>query len=62
VFSVYQPILVHTEDIIIFALKCANAPASPIAYRAVAPWRAPHRRHQVQEFILPVTSPPQSRV
>ncbi|KAG2740613.1 hypothetical protein P692DRAFT_201872291 [Suillus brevipes Sb2] len=71
VFSVYQPILAHTEDIIIFALKCANAPASPIAYRAVAPfhhcrlaspWHAPNRRHQVQEFIPPVTSPPLSRV
>ncbi|KAG1835930.1 hypothetical protein DFJ58DRAFT_735353 [Suillus subalutaceus] len=70
-FSLFQPILAHTEDIIIFAPKCANAPASPIAYRAVAPfnhcrlaspWRAPNRRHQVQEFIPPVTSPPLSRV
>jgi hypothetical protein len=70
-FSAYQPILAHTEDIIIFAPKRANAPASPIAYHAVAPfhhcrlaspWRAPNRRHHVQEFIPPVTSPPLSRV
>ncbi|KAG2747582.1 hypothetical protein P692DRAFT_20875265 [Suillus brevipes Sb2] len=70
-FSEYQPILAHTEDIINFAPKRANAPASPIAYHAVAPfyhcrlaspWRAPNRRHQVQEFIPPVTSPPLSRV
>jgi hypothetical protein len=70
-FSLYQPILAQPEDIIIFAPTCANAPASPIAYHAVAPfyhcrlaspWRAPNRRHQVQEFILPVTSPPFSRV
>jgi hypothetical protein len=71
VFSEYHPILAQTEDIIIFAPKRANAPASPIAYHAVvhlyhcrlaSPWRAPNRRHQVQEFILPVTSPPFSRV
>ncbi|KAG1756923.1 hypothetical protein EDD22DRAFT_957299 [Suillus occidentalis] len=70
-FSVYQPILVHTEDIINFAPTLANAPASPAAYHAVvplyyprfaSPWRTPDRRHQVQEFILPVTSPPLSRV
>ncbi|KAG1759548.1 hypothetical protein EDD22DRAFT_955754 [Suillus occidentalis] len=70
-FSVYHPILTHTEDIINFALTLANAPASPAAYHAVvlfyyprfaSPWRAPDRRHQVQEFILPVTSPPLSRV
>ncbi|KAG2739356.1 hypothetical protein P692DRAFT_20882575 [Suillus brevipes Sb2] len=70
-FSVYQPILAHAEDIINFAPTCANAPASPVAYHAVvhlyhprfaSPWRAPNRRHQVQEFILPVTSPPLSRV
>ncbi|KAG2742178.1 hypothetical protein P692DRAFT_20748837, partial [Suillus brevipes Sb2] len=70
-FSLYQPILAHPEDIIIFAPKCANAPASPAAYHAVvhlnyprlaSPWRVPNRRHQVQEFILPVTSPPFSRV
>ncbi|KAG2738482.1 hypothetical protein P692DRAFT_20882651 [Suillus brevipes Sb2] len=71
VFSEYHPILAQTEDIIIFAPKCANAPASPIAYHAAvhlyylrfaSPWRAPNRRHQVQEFIPPVTSPPLSRV
>jgi hypothetical protein len=71
VFSVYQPILAQPEDIIIFAPTCTNAPASPVAYHAAAPlhylrfaspWRAPNRRHQVQEFILPVTSPPLSRV
>jgi hypothetical protein len=70
-FSLFQPILAQPEDIIIFAPTCANAPASPIAYHAVAPfhhcrlaspWRAPNRRHQVQEFIPPVTSPPFSRV
>ncbi|KAG1773761.1 hypothetical protein EDD22DRAFT_946634 [Suillus occidentalis] len=70
-FSVYHPILTHTEDIINFALTLANAPASPAAYHAVvllyyprfaSPWRAPDRRHQVQEFILPVTSPPLSQV
>ncbi|KAG2737571.1 hypothetical protein P692DRAFT_20883428 [Suillus brevipes Sb2] len=70
-FSVYQLILTHPEDIIIFAPKCANALASPIAYHAVVPFhhcrlasprRAPNRRHQVQEFILPVTSPPLLRV
>ncbi|KAG2740953.1 hypothetical protein P692DRAFT_20880475 [Suillus brevipes Sb2] len=70
-FSPYQPILAQPEDIINFAPICTNAPASPIAYHAVAPfhhcrlaspWRAPNRRHQVQEFILPVTSPPLSRV
>ncbi|KAG1855668.1 hypothetical protein DFJ58DRAFT_727485 [Suillus subalutaceus] len=69
-FSVYQPILANPEDIIIFAPKCANVPASPAAYHAVvhlyyprlaSPWRAPNRRHQVQEFIPPVTSPPPSR-
>ncbi|KAG2739493.1 hypothetical protein P692DRAFT_20881674 [Suillus brevipes Sb2] len=69
-FSLFQPILRQPEDIINFAPTCANAPASPIAYHAVAPfyhcrlaspWRAPNRRHQVQEFILPVTSPPLSR-
>ncbi|KAG2738925.1 hypothetical protein P692DRAFT_20882309 [Suillus brevipes Sb2] len=70
-FSEYHPILAQTEDIIIFAPKCANAPASPVAYHAAvhlfhprlaSPWRAPNRRHQVQEFIPPVTSPPFSRV
>jgi hypothetical protein len=70
-FLLYQPILAQPEDIIIFAPKCANTPASPIAYHAVvhlyhprlaSPWRAPNRRHQVQEFIPPVTSPPLSRV
>jgi hypothetical protein len=70
-FSVYQPILAQPEDIIIFAPTCANAPASPVAYHAAvplhslrltSPWRAPNRRHQVQEFIPPVTSPPLSRV
>jgi hypothetical protein len=70
-FSEYHPILAQTEDIINCAPKRANAPASPITYHAVAPfhhcrlaspWRAPNRRHQVQEFILPVTSPPLSRV
>jgi hypothetical protein len=70
-FSLFQPILAQPQDIIIFAPTCANAPASPIAYHAVAPfyhcrlaspWRAPNRRHQVQEFIPPVTSPPLSRV
>ncbi|KAG2738917.1 hypothetical protein P692DRAFT_20882168 [Suillus brevipes Sb2] len=70
-FSEYQPILAHQEDIIIFAPKRANAPASPVAYhvavhlhhcRLASPWRAPNRRHQVQEFILPVTSPPLSQV
>jgi hypothetical protein len=70
-FLLYQPILAHPEDIIIFGPKRANAPASPIAYRAAvpfhycrlaSPWCAPNRRHQVQEFILPVTSPPLSRV
>ncbi|KAG2737647.1 hypothetical protein P692DRAFT_20883354 [Suillus brevipes Sb2] len=64
-FSLFQPILAQPQDIIIFA------PASPIAYHAAAPfhhcrlaspWRAPNRRHQVQEFIPPVTSPPFSRV
>jgi hypothetical protein len=70
-FSPYQPILAQPEDIINFAPICANAPASPITYHAEAPlyypryaspWRAPNRRHQVQEFIPPVTSPPLSRV
>ncbi|KAG1732095.1 hypothetical protein EDD22DRAFT_960427 [Suillus occidentalis] len=70
-FSVYHPILTHTEDIINFALTPPNAQESPAAYHAVvllyyprfaSPWRAPDRRHQVQEFILPVTSPPLSRV
>jgi hypothetical protein len=70
-FSLYQPILAQPEDIINFAPICANAPASPVAYHAAAPlhylrlaspWRAPNRRHQVQEFIPPVTSPPLSRV
>ncbi|KAG2738135.1 hypothetical protein P692DRAFT_20883012 [Suillus brevipes Sb2] len=70
-FSLFQPILAQPEDIINFAPTCTNAPASPIAYHAVAPfhhcrlaspWRAPNRRHQVQEFIPPVTSPPLSRV
>jgi hypothetical protein len=70
-FSLFQPILAHTADIINFAPTCANAPASPVAYHAAAPlhylrlaspWRTPNRRHQVQEFILPVTSPPLSRV
>ncbi|KAG2757556.1 hypothetical protein P692DRAFT_20867624 [Suillus brevipes Sb2] len=69
--SVYQPILAHTEDIIIFASKRANTPVSPVAYHAAvplhycrlaSPWRAPNRRHIVQEFIPPVTSPPLSRV
>jgi hypothetical protein len=70
-FLLYQPLLAHAEDIINFTPTCANAPASPFAYRAVAPfyhcrlaspWCAPNRRHQVQEFIPPVTSPPLSRV
>jgi hypothetical protein len=70
-FSSYQPILAFSEDIINFAPTLANAPASPTVYHAVvllyylrfaSPWRAPDRRHQVQEFILPVTSPPLSRV
>jgi hypothetical protein len=70
-FSLFQPILAQPEDIINFAPICANAPASPVAYHAAvhlfhprlaSPWRAPNRRHQVQEFILPVTSPPFSRV
>jgi hypothetical protein len=70
-FSLFQPILAQPEDIINFAPICANAPASPVAYHAAvhlfhphlaSPWRAPNRRHQVQEFILPVTSPPLSRV
>ncbi|KAG2743048.1 hypothetical protein P692DRAFT_20879058 [Suillus brevipes Sb2] len=70
-FSLFQPILAHTEDIIISAPICANAPASPVAYHAAvhlhycrltSPWRAPNRRHQVQEFIPQVTSPPLSRV
>jgi hypothetical protein len=70
-FTAYHPILAHTEDIINFAPTLANAPASPAAYHAVvplhyprstSPWRAPDRRHHVQEFILPVTSPPLLRV
>jgi hypothetical protein len=70
-FSVYQPILAHPEDKINFAPICAKAPVSPVAYHAAvhlfhprlaSPWRAPNRRHQVQEFIPPVTSPPLSRV
>ncbi|KAG1766761.1 hypothetical protein EDD22DRAFT_950343 [Suillus occidentalis] len=70
-FSVYHPILAHTEDIINFVLTPPNAPESPAAYHAVelfyyprfaSPWRAPDRCHQVQEFILPVTSLPLSRV
>ncbi|KAG2741642.1 hypothetical protein P692DRAFT_20751907, partial [Suillus brevipes Sb2] len=70
-FSLFQPILAYPEDIINFAPTCANAPPSPVAYHAAvhlfhprlaSPWRAPNRRHQVQEFIPPVTSPPFSRV
>jgi hypothetical protein len=70
-FSLFQPILAQPEGIVNFAPICANAPASPVAYHAAvplhslrlaSPWRAPNRRHQVQEFILPVTSPPLSRV
>jgi hypothetical protein len=70
-FLLYQPILAHAEDIINFAPICANTPASPVAYhvavhlhhcRLASPWRAPNRRHIVQEFIPPVTSPPLSRV
>jgi hypothetical protein len=70
-FLLFQPILAHPEDIINFAPKCANVLASPVAYhvavhlhhcRLASPWRAPNRRHQVQEFIPPVTSPPLSRV
>ncbi|KAG2740255.1 hypothetical protein P692DRAFT_20881104 [Suillus brevipes Sb2] len=70
-FLLYQPILAHAEDIIIFAPKRANAPASPVVYHAAvplhslrltSPWCAPNRRHQVQEFIPPVTSPPFLRV
>ncbi|KAG2738926.1 hypothetical protein P692DRAFT_20882310 [Suillus brevipes Sb2] len=70
-FSLFQPILAHTEDIMNFAPKRTNVPASPIAYyaavylyhlRFASPWRAPNRRHQVQEFIPPVTSPPLLRV
>jgi hypothetical protein len=70
-FSLFQPILAHPEDIINSAPTCTNVPASPIAYHAVmplyhprfaSPWCAPNRRHQVQEFIPPVTSPPLSRV
>ncbi|KAG1761878.1 hypothetical protein EDD22DRAFT_953674 [Suillus occidentalis] len=70
-FSVYHPILTHSEDIINFAPTPANAPASPAAYHAVvllyyprfaSPWRAPDRCHQVQEFIPLVTSPPLLRV
>ncbi|KAG2737669.1 hypothetical protein P692DRAFT_20883335 [Suillus brevipes Sb2] len=70
VFSLFQPILAHTEDIIIFMPTCAKAPASPVAYHAAvhlfhprlaSPCRAPNRRHQVQEFIPPVTSPPLTR-
>ncbi|KAG1769709.1 hypothetical protein EV702DRAFT_1202734 [Suillus placidus] len=69
VFIGKQPILVRPEDIINFAPKRANAPASRAPYHAVeplytpriaSPWRALALHRQVQEFILPVTSPPSS--
>ncbi|KAG2749674.1 hypothetical protein P692DRAFT_201865201 [Suillus brevipes Sb2] len=69
-FSLFQPILAQPEDIINFVPICANTPASPVAYHAAvhlhhcrlaSPWRVPNRRHIVQEFIPPVTSPPLSR-
>ncbi|KAG2746281.1 hypothetical protein P692DRAFT_20876390 [Suillus brevipes Sb2] len=66
-FTEKQPILACPEDIIIFAPKRANARASCAPYHAVeplykppiaSPSRALALHRQVQEYILPVTSPP----
>jgi hypothetical protein len=66
-FTEKQPILACPEDIIIFVPKRANARASRAPYHAVeplykppiaSPSRALALHRQVQEYILPVTSPP----
>jgi hypothetical protein len=66
-FAEKQPILAPPEDIIIFAPKRANARGSRAPYHAVeplykpriaSPSRALALHRQVQEYILPVTSPP----
>ncbi|KAG1864374.1 hypothetical protein F4604DRAFT_1928819 [Suillus subluteus] len=71
IFTVYQLPLSYSEDIDSNALKCDCAHSSRAHYLTIehphAPYVAPLGRtfnlyHKVQEFILPVTSPPSSHV
>jgi hypothetical protein len=71
ILTMYLPILAYLEDIAINAPKCDYVHSSCTHYRPIEdpnmPYLAPLRcafnlYHKVQEFILPVTGLPTSRV